>query len=961
VIDELMSDNDAAWVDDHAETSDFIELVNTGKSALALDGYALRDGSGVLGKLPAQKLGAGKHLVLFADAELAQGALHLPWKLDPDGERVELVDPHGHVVDRVEVPALLVNEAYARFPSGHGKLQKCRYATPERESGAQCGPPPPPEPPDESNWRPYTWPTPARAALPNAPKGPLVLTELSLFPAKFVEVMNISDQPVPLDYELHLDASGPGSAWPTRDDSPALKWPMPTLEPGERVTIDLNEADVQAITGTGTFEGVATLFDASGRVVDRVDFNRWPKNALLTRIPDADGALRFCRHATPGAPNDDCDPLMSRAVGDRLRHLYTPGDYDALAQGDTQLGLVGVKFVVDMAAGDVVHLLSTRAWDLHYTWIREKIEGQATIDRCDPKQQEEFNTGWGAFSDREYWHDSERHYLLGTLDRFAGSGMKTLDFAVSDVITGAQMQRAFFDVMGALDAEDPSEWALRPNEPPQALQMRTIEGQTPIVGQDAPLRGVRFQPLTPATSYGVLTFVKSDEIDEAELGPDAILVTDGVPNDIPFVAGLITEAFQTPLAHVNVLSQNRGTPNMALHDARHAPELEPWFGKLVELRVEGAGFHLREATAQEADAYWTARMPTGPRVAPRRDFSLRGVVDLRGRGLRDLPAIGAKAAQLAELSKIVITNASCFGHIDTPPFAFAIPLVHYVEHFEKSGARELLEQLMADPEFRGDAKAREAGLTRVQALITKAPLDSVLLTEVTYAVQMRFGKAHVRFRSSSNTEDLPGFNGAGLYVSLNGQIDDAKSTIDDAIRGVWASLWSRRAYDERELGHIDQLQVAMGVLVHGAFQSERANVIAISSDAFDATHPDIHTMNAQLGEASVALPAPGVVTEQIRYHARRPKASSPELEYQTTSSLAHGQHVLSLRDARAISCRLQAINDHFHAVLDPKGENRWFAVDTELKVVGDERRIVFKQARPYSFARAELPQDCRVF
>ena len=47
-----------------------------------------------------------------------------------------------------------------------------------------------------------------------------------------------------------------------------------------------------------------------------------------------------------------------------------------------------------------------------------------------------------------------------------------------------------------------------------------------------------------------------------------IVLTDDVPNDIPFVGGLITEAFQTPLAHVNVLSQNRGTPNAALLNAR---------------------------------------------------------------------------------------------------------------------------------------------------------------------------------------------------------------------------------------------------------------------------------------------------------------------------------------------------------------------------------------------------------
>ena len=42
---------------------------------------------------------------------------------------------------------------------------------------------------------------------------------------------------------------------------------------------------------------------------------------------------------------------------------------------------------------------------------------------------------------------------------------------------------------------------------------------------------------------------------------------DAVPNDISIVAGQITAEFQTPLAHINVLSVNRGTPNMALRGA----------------------------------------------------------------------------------------------------------------------------------------------------------------------------------------------------------------------------------------------------------------------------------------------------------------------------------------------------------------------------------------------------------
>ena len=62
-----------------------------------------------------------------------------------------------------------------------------------------------------------------------------------------------------------------------------------------------------------------------------------------------------------------------------------------------------------------------------------------------------------------------------------------------------------------------------------------------------------------------------------------------------------------------------------------------------------------------------------------------------------------------------------------------------------------------------------------------------------------YGNIRVRFRSSSNTEDLPGFNGAGLYTSISGQIENEERAIDDAIRTVWASLYLQRAYDERDI------------------------------------------------------------------------------------------------------------------------------------------------------------------
>ncbi len=141
--------------------------------------------------------------------------------------------------------------------------------------------------------------------------------------------------------------------------------------------------------------------------------------------------------------------LASREVGDRIRHLYTPGDYTALANGDTQLGIQGVKFVYDLASGGVVHLLSNAKWPLHYTFIREQIYLQPPLDRCDAEQRQEFDQGWYDFSVTEYFAVEGRSFLLGTLSHHSSTALNAVEFAVGDVIDGEQMKDAFFAVGSA--------------------------------------------------------------------------------------------------------------------------------------------------------------------------------------------------------------------------------------------------------------------------------------------------------------------------------------------------------------------------------------------------------------------------------------------------------------------------------------------------------------------------------
>src|ERR1700754_3116124 len=64
VINELMSDNNAAWVDEAGEVSDYIEVANASERSVHLRDYALRSESGRAYEFPDTDLDPGGFVVI---------------------------------------------------------------------------------------------------------------------------------------------------------------------------------------------------------------------------------------------------------------------------------------------------------------------------------------------------------------------------------------------------------------------------------------------------------------------------------------------------------------------------------------------------------------------------------------------------------------------------------------------------------------------------------------------------------------------------------------------------------------------------------------------------------------------------------------------------------------------------------------------------------------------------------
>jgi len=953
-INEVMSNNDGASLDDQLETEDYVEIVNVTKHELRLSDFEIGHVDLKRTPLPDLTLGAGERVVLYADDSPGQGDRHLPLKFSAAGEVLQLWKKgHCEAIDHVQFPPLDENEVFARYPDVSGDFEICRYASPARSNGDACEVPEQHIELDDVSFESYAWPK-----IWPEPVVPLDINEVALpedDAPGFVELLNTTDADLSLDEVMvRIAPQPPGTPWPTAAEGIELALASDeAVEPGAFALFDIDTSLYELFGVDRNDDMVVSVFDReNGDLVTRLDFMVFPAGAALAR-PAPDVPHVFCENPSPGTV-EECEIVHERDVGSRLRYLRTPTDFEKLARGGTALDSAAVKVVIDLDSGGVVHLLSSAAWDIHFTFAREVLLGMPHLDRCIPEERAEYDAGWWEYSGKNYFVAEGRSYYGATLVEYPGYDQGTLEFAVGDVITGEQMRDAFFKTVA--HTLDPRFWAVRLQAADQIVRARDVEGTLPLVGPNAPFTDIEFQPLSVAEGYGVLEFIAARDLDEARLGADVIVVTDDVPNDIPLVGGLITEAFQTPLSHVNVLSQNRRTPNMALSHARDDERIEPYLGELVHFEVTPAGFEISPASSEEANEFWESRRPSGDPFEPRLDLEVTDLVDLESASFDDLPVVGGKAAQFAEMYQVAAAVRGC-GHFTVPPRALAIPMARFWKHAEDSGARARYLAALEDPDFLADYHERQSVLEEVRDLILQHPVDPALMEDLEAAVRERYGSRRIRMRSSSNSEDLPGFNGAGLYTSEGLALDTSGDSLEDSLRVVWASLYGQRAHDERQLANIDHSQVAMAVLVHEAYRSERAQGVGVSRNVLDPVRSDVHYINAQIGEAAVTNPAPGITTDQIVYERLR---NPPTITYRSHSNLTE-DNVLEPEEIQELSCALNFLNERFSALLDPNQENPYFAVEVEYKFIGAYRDLLIKQTRQHPIvANGALP-ECRMY
>lgn len=696
------------------------------------------------------------------------------------------------------------------------------------------------------------------------------------------------------------------------------------------------------------------------------------KPQSATRATSGTAVERTCQLSADDITSNDAGTSGSTDV----RYLDSIGcqtDFDTLASLPIDVTIPGVrsmKFVIDrLNVSDEyplgrLYFQNSKLYEIHYDFVKANIK--RTFDMAN-------------FESNYYGTDEEREFYLGSISYYEGPGIWALELAGYDTATVAIVQKVF-EVIAQDKAFFRTALAFHPQSESQQAVASQLELSIPIVTTDDIYAGTDYQPLSPASSMGVLTFLTAADVSSGTFIPYySIVVLDEAPNDISVVSGIITEQFQSSLSHVNVLSLNRKTPNMGLRNAKSNAKLLKYKDQWVELTVASDIWDVTPVTDKQGEAYFEAHRPT-PKALPDMDLTqkeLKDVVDI----LPDYITLNSSPASIRETVRAEIlkttnqyggktVNYAIMALVPGLPMqkAFGIPVYYYVNFMEENGFFDMVDSYLADRDpitgesiaFTTNSYVRQEALRDLRNAMMKGNIDQGLQDMLKAKLAAEYTApdgtpTKMRFRTSTNSEDLDGFPCAGCYESHTGDPSNWQNVLD-AIRLTFTSTWLFRTFEERSYYGIDHKTVGMALLVHPYFPNETANGVAVTANPFDAAQVNAEAYYVNVaygGDAEVVHLPDGVTTDQFLYYVG---ASGNATSYisRWNQSLPDGKTtVLSDAQVSQLVQALTLIKNVFKKAYTR--DSGWYAMDVEFKFAPQTERGIptsdpvlwIKQARPY--------------
>ena len=205
-------------------------------------------------------------------------------------------------------------------------------------------------------------------------------------------------------------------------------------------------------------------------------------------------------------------------------------------------GVTSVKIIYN-TRDELMYYMNTKRHPLHHPFAEEFLD---------------FNQGNNVFNQTQYRENENRYLYPANLNYYKDLDKYVLHFVSANEMSCENIKILMDKILATSYLGD--KLFLLANRPEFNLC------DVSIITPEELYEGRNYQALNLAENFGYLTKVRLTDLENTYLGRRDIVLLDGIPNDVSVVAGIITTEFQTPLSHINVLSHNRNTPNMALRD-----------------------------------------------------------------------------------------------------------------------------------------------------------------------------------------------------------------------------------------------------------------------------------------------------------------------------------------------------------------------------------------------------------
>jgi hypothetical protein len=376
--------------------------------------------------------------------------------------------------------------------------------------------------------------------------------------------------------------------------------------------------------------------------------------------------------------------------------------------------------------------------------------------------------------------------------------------------------------------------------------------------------GAGLRALNPGLARGIL------RLDASNPRPDGIYLLPETTANLPPVAGILTLEAGNTLSHVQLLASNLGIPNVVV-DAALVPRLKAMAGRPVVLAVSPGGRVLiAEDGPRWADVFGRQEK-AAERIHPdlaKLDLARRDPIPLSELRASDAGRIaGPKAANLGELKHhypddvadgLVIPFGAYRAFLEQPMAGTGMSAYAWM----RSEYRRI-DGLPAQQRVSEAKKLRE----RMRDWIASADVGPAFRATLGRALQARFGSDGsyaVFVRSDTNVEDLPGFSGAGLNLTVPNVV--GLDHVMEAILQVWASPFDERAFAWRQMRMDAPEHVYVSILLLRSVPVDKSGVMVTQDLESGSTDAYTVAVNEGVGGA-----VSGQAAEQLLIDAKTGK------------------------------------------------------------------------------------------